>query len=399
MRTIILISIFAFMFSGAGVKTVQENETMTRYGNQITPSDLKEYLSIIASDALEGRRTGARGQKMAAAFISSQFQEGGLAAPLEGSYYQPVDLFSSVPAIVFIRAGGTRFDNFDEILYTGSMDSGGEVQADVVFAGKGAEEDYTQVDVHDKAVVLLTQSLGQVATLKAVVQLARTKGAKIVFVVSESSPEDFHAYVGTRKGFFSSGGLSLKKPEQGAPNKGVFVINQPVAEKLFNTTFDKLRKAADPKKKSLKKIKPGKVSYQVSIQTNILRTENVLGYLEGSDKKDELVIVTAHYDHIGISLTGEDRINNGADDDGSGTVSVVELAKIFAKAKREGHGPRRSILFMTVTAEELGLLGSQYYVEHPVYPLAKTVVDLNIDMIGRTDQEHRDSTNYVYVIG
>ena len=392
--------IFAFVFSGSGLRTAQDNETVTHYGNQIAPSDLKEYLSIIASDALEGRRTGTRGQKMAAAFIASQFQESGLTAPQEGSYYQPVDLLSSVPATVFIRAAGTRFDNFGEIIYTGSADTGGEVVADLVFAGKGSEEDYAQVDVHDKSVLLLAGPLGPVGALRTIVQLARTKGAKMVFVVSESSSEEFHAFVGTRKGFFSSGSLSLKKPEEGTSNKGVFVINQFVAEKLFNITFEKLRQAAeDPKKKFLKKIKPGKVSYQVAMQINMLRTENVLGYLEGSDKKDELVIVTAHYDHIGISGTGEDKINNGADDDGSGTVSVMELAKVFAKAKREGHGPRRSMLFMTVTGEELGLLGSQYYVEHPVYPLATTVVDLNIDMIGRTDAEHKDSTNYVYVIG
>ncbi len=392
--------IFVILFLTFRVSLAQENETIMQYGNQITPSDLKEYLSIIASDALEGRRTGTRGQKMAAAFISSQFQENGLAAPLDGSYYQPIDLFASTSATVFVRAGGVRFDNYDEIIYTGSMDTGGEVQNDLVFAGNGTEADYAQVDVHDKAVLLLSGTLGPASGLRALAQLARTKGAKMVFVVSGSSSEEFHAYVNTRKAFFSSGALSLKKPEEGTSNKGVFIVNQPVAEKLFNTKFDQLRKAAeDPRKKSLKKIKAGKVSYQVMSQLSTLKTENVLGYLEGSDKKDELVIVTAHYDHIGLAGMGEDRINNGADDDGSGTVSVIELGKIFAKAKREGHGPRRSMLFMTVTAEELGLFGSEYYVEHPVYALANTVVDLNIDMIGRTDAEHRDSASYVYVIG
>jgi Zn-dependent M28 family amino/carboxypeptidase len=131
-----------------------------------------------------------------------------------------------------------------------------------------------------------------------------------------------------------------------------------------------------------------------------LRTENVLGYLEGSDKKDELVIITAHYDHIGKRKSGEgDLINNGADDDGSGTTAVMELAKIFAQAKKDGKGPRRSMLFMTVTGEEKGLLGSDYYTQHPVFPLASTVVDLNIDMIGRRDAQHKDSAPYIYVIG
>jgi Zn-dependent M28 family amino/carboxypeptidase len=112
------------------------------------------------------------------------------------------------------------------------------------------------------------------------------------------------------------------------------------------------------------------------------------------------VVVTAHYDHIGKRRSGDgDLINNGADDDGSGTVAVMQLAKVFARAKAEGKGPRRSILFMTVSAEEKGLFGSAYYTKNPVYPLDKTVVNLNIDMIGRRDAQHKDSIPYVYVIG
>ena len=126
-----------------------------------------------------------------------------------------------------------------------------------------------------------------------------------------------------------------------------------------------------------------------------------MGFLEGTDKKDELVVVTAHYDHIGKRSRGEgDLINNGADDDGSGTVAVMSLAKAFTQAKKDGKGPRRSMLFMTVAAEEVGLLGSQYYTDKdPVFPLANTVVNLNVDMIGRTDPGHKDSAPYVYVIG
>jgi Zn-dependent M28 family amino/carboxypeptidase len=113
-----------------------------------------------------------------------------------------------------------------------------------------------------------------------------------------------------------------------------------------------------------------------------------------------VVVITAHYDHVGISANATgDKINNGADDDGSGTVGVLALAKAFVQAKQEGNGPRRSILFMTVTGEEKGLLGSEYYSENPIYALDKTVVNLNIDMIGRRDPQHKDSAPYVYVIG
>src|SRR5690606_30804871 len=122
----------------------------------------------------------------------------------------------------------------------------------------------------------------------------------------------------------------------------------------------------------------------------------VLGFLEGTDLKDELIVISAHYDHVGVE-NGE--IFNGADDDGSGTTGVLEMARAFTKSKRDGHGPRRSILFLAVTAEEKGLLGSDYYSRYPVFPLKNTVSNLNIDMIGRIDPPHESNPNYIYLIG
>ena len=129
---------------------------------------------------------------------------------------------------------------------------------------------------------------------------------------------------------------------------------------------------------------------------NLPDSENIWAYIEGSEKPNEVLVISAHYDHVGIK--GED-IYNGADDDGSGTVAVIEMAKAFAKAKKQGHGPKRSILFLHVTGEEHGLHGSRYYSENPLFPLANTVADINIDMIGRRDVEHAKTNNYVYVIG
>lgn len=124
-------------------------------------------------------------------------------------------------------------------------------------------------------------------------------------------------------------------------------------------------------------------------------SENILAFIPGSEKPDEVIVVSAHYDHVGIK---NGVIYNGADDDGSGTVAVMEIAKAFQSAKKAGHGPKRSVLFLHVTGEEHGLLGSKYYAEHPVFPLANTVVNLNIDMIGRCDPDNCGK-NYVYVIG
>ncbi|WP_332452840.1 M28 family metallopeptidase [Chryseobacterium aquaticum] len=128
---------------------------------------------------------------------------------------------------------------------------------------------------------------------------------------------------------------------------------------------------------------------------NLPDSENILAFIEGSEKPEEIIVISAHYDHVG---TQNGVVYNGADDDGSGTVAVMEIAKAFQSAKKAGNGPKRSILFLHVTGEEHGLFGSEYYSDNPVFPLANTVVDLNIDMIGRDDPENRGK-NYVYVIG
>ncbi len=127
-------------------------------------------------------------------------------------------------------------------------------------------------------------------------------------------------------------------------------------------------------------------------------SENVVAFIKGSEKPDEIIVVSAHLDHIGISSNGE--INNGADDDGSGTIAILEIAEAFKMAEEDGNGPKRSILFLHVTGEEIGLFGSRYYTDvDPIFPLENTVANLNIDMIGRVDPKHEDSKNYLYLIG
>jgi hypothetical protein len=388
-------SAFAWFFAGC-FSLYAQDPVAQQYGNLITPGDLKEYLSILASDAMEGRETGKRGQKMAAAFISAHFQELGLAGPVQGAYLQPVDLYTSMPGEIYIKAGQNQYKNLEEMVYYGSADSNGEITLPVVFAGKGRKEDFDQVSVEGKAALIL---LATGDNFRAASTLAREKGAKMILFFNPDSAES-KKLIEQFGSYLAGGSLSLKKPE--SRNAGVFFVSPELATKLVNSDIEKLNNAiaADVKKAALKKVKPGTFTYKTSSIVSTKRSENVLGYLEGSDKKDEVVIITAHYDHIGKKEKGEgDLINNGADDDGSGTVAVMELAKIFAQAKKDGKGPRRSMLFMTVTGEEEGLLGSEYYSENPIFPLDKTVVDLNIDMIGRRDAQHKDSAPYVYVIG
>jgi hypothetical protein len=128
------------------------------------------------------------------------------------------------------------------------------------------------------------------------------------------------------------------------------------------------------------------------------KVRNVIGVLRGSDPvlKDTYVLVTAHYDHLGMRTTGEDKIYNGANDDGSGTVSVIELGSALAKLKQH---PKRSIVFMTLFGEERGLLGSRYYGAHPIFPIAKTIADVNLEQIGRTDDDEGPRVSAVSMTG
>ena len=125
-------------------------------------------------------------------------------------------------------------------------------------------------------------------------------------------------------------------------------------------------------------------------------SKNILAFIKGSEFPNEVIVISAHYDHLGMK--GEE-VYNGADDNASGSSALMELAQSFQLAKKQGNGPKRSILFLHLTGEEIGLYGSQYYIENPVFSLDSTLVDLNIDMVGRVDKEHLDNKEYIYLIG
>ena len=125
-------------------------------------------------------------------------------------------------------------------------------------------------------------------------------------------------------------------------------------------------------------------------------SENVLAYIKGSEKPDEVLIISGHLDHLGME---DDTIHFGADDNGSGSMAITEIAEAFKLAEQQGHSPKRSILFLHLTGEEIGLFGSKFYIENPLFKLDKTIANLNIDMIGRVDDRHEDNSNYIYIIG
>ncbi len=183
----------------------------------------------------------------------------------------------------------------------------------------------------------------------------------------------------------AKGSLSVKADNEGFIN---ILFNEKTATTLFPDIFE-----SDESKSVITDL-----TLNLTNDNNSISSENVVAFVKGSTKPNEYVVISAHLDHIGITDKGE--INNGADDDGSGTVALLEIAEAFKKAVEAGQGPKRSIVFLHVTGEEKGLLGSQYYTDHdPIFPLAQTVVNLNIDMIGRIDPEREGGRNYVYLIG
>ena len=384
-----------------------------KYAETITQADLKDNLTILASDAMEGRETGERGQKMAAAFIAFHFEKLGLKPVVkEGtaySYFQKINLEKSWPGETYVTVNGKKLMNGEELAYWGRKNMTRETSIEVVFLGDGNENVFHEVDVKGKAVVILASGSG-FRQWRALSGKAQDEGALLTLLAVADDEASFNALKPQLKRF---GGPSLGFKQESSEAGGVFMISQPIVSEIFGVTAAQLKKAADSetagKKGSLKKIKNGNITYLITRKSETVTTENVLGLLEGTDKKEEILVVSSHYDHIGRIKSeanqipsGQpyvDEINNGADDDGSGTTSVMEIAQAFAEAKKAGKGPRRSILFLCVTGEEKGLLGSQYYVEHPVFPLKNTVADLNIDMIGRFDPEHRDNREFVYLIG
>lgn len=375
------------------------------YANSITAEDLKKHLYIVAGAEMEGRETATEGQRKAAAYIQNYFKELGLAPGVNGGYQQYYPVYQDSLVKASIEINGKKFQPFTDFAVTlGSANSSTFMNSEVVFVGYGISDstrnDYKGIDARGKVVLVLAGSppaAAQPATtaprrgfgVSPVIEAALKNGAIAVFQVQPGFPRRTGSSRGNQ---YVSGFRKTIYPN-------LYAISDQMAESIMGADYAAAKdamKAGNPQAKSY----AANIFVEFSKAIVEMQSSNVIGFLEGTDKKDEYVFLTAHYDHIGKNpATGV--INYGADDDGSGTVSILELAEAFVKAKAAGKGPRRSIVFMTVSGEEKGLWGSAYYGDHPVYPLEKTTVDLNIDMIGRIDPKRKigDSTNYVFVVG
>jgi hypothetical protein len=290
---------------------------------------------------------------------------------------------------VSLKIGKNKLTLNEDFVFVGDADMKRNKKTDLVFLGLASDENISKVEVEGKMVGLwaIGNNVGQA------INKVMDAGAIGALIVTMEGQANFDRMANRYKSLTGKGRMGFDKPTEQKP---VFMVSSIKMGELFETPVDVLKEAA---KNDPSIIPSQKAVFKVVKQKVYVDTENVMAFLEGTDKKEEVLVISSHYDHIGVSSTGE--INNGADDDGSGTVSVMEIAEAFAQAARDGYSPRRSILFLNVTGEEKGLLGSEYYSENPVFPLENTVNNINIDMVGRIDYEYQDAENqdYVYVIG
>ena len=376
-----------------GQATLQET-----YATSISANELKEKLYTYASDEFEGRETGTKGQKMAIEYLKNTYTELEIsAAKGDGNYFQNVPLVEVKTPVVSIAIDEISFEYYTDFISIADDETNTINTDEVVFVGYGIKNarynDYKELDVRGKVVIAIggepKDSLGVYNVsgseenskwsngrqeLSSKRNAAKDLGAKAFFLINQSLFQRYSTYYKAREERGGESNLALDVKED--PMYG-FLVSEEMGSKLLNTTTIKID------------------FEQIS---KPITSENVAAMIKGSEKPDEYVILSAHLDHVGMH---DGEVFNGADDDGSGTVAILEIAEAFKTAQKNGHGPKRSIIFLHVTGEEKGLLGSQYYTDYdPIVPLAQTITNLNIDMIGRTDPKRLEGErNYIYLIG
>ncbi len=389
--------------------------TQPKRNPEITSAEVYAHIKYLASDELEGRRSGSKGARLAAAYLEREFKEYGL-KPMgdAGGFLQKFEFISGVKlgsqnALSTNVKGAKAQSKLDVDFRPLGFSGSGSYDGEIVFAGYGISapdqkyDDYQGMDVKGKAVLVLRFSpagdsphndFTQFTSMRYKVSKAKEMGAKaILFATGPADSDDDK--------------LMRFNYDQNAGNAGIPAVNitQAFADRLLMTAGKKLKDLQ--KEINEKKVPQSFICSKVdiSLKTEVLetkeQTENVVGFLEGNDPnlKNDVLVIGAHYDHLGYGGEGSgslkpdtSAIHNGADDNASGTAGLLELAQYFASRKNE---VRRSILFLAFSGEELGLLGSAYYANNPTVPLDRMMVMMNMDEIGRL----KDRKLIVYGMG
>ena len=420
MKKIIFGLLFLFSANWALAQASAEvvsDDSAIQMAATITADDMRKHLNILASDEFEGRETGTEGNAKAAKYIANHFKSLGL--PTIGddnSYYQNVAFTWTRWDEASIHVKGERFKHLWEFLSFPSRNvSQTELNTkEVVFLGFGIDDpnysDYKGKNVRGKVIMIYKgEPLDKNGNSRVTgtpepsewttnwekkLMAAHKAGVKTVLIIEN----DLQKEISSNRSQLVGPKMTLGKNNSGEKYANSCYISTNVAKAIMGKRTRKVIKSRDKiRKKGTSKSVKMKTDFKLVQKKNerTLIGDNVLGYIEGTDPKlkDELVVVTAHYDHLG--KRGDD-IYNGADDNGSGTTTVLEVAEALVEAKKQGVGPRRSVLVMLVTGEEKGLLGSQYYAEHPIFPIENTIANVNVDMVGScllyTSPSPRDAT-------
>ena len=379
-------------------------------GEQITTQKLKEHITTLAADSMAGREVGQPGETMAAEYMSNYFKNIGIPTYKDSTYYQNIPLQERQIETAIININEKEY-SYKEDFYT--YPSFGEIKinsSEIVFLGYGIDtKNYSDYTINTEGRVLLILSgepknkTGNYIVSggkdrspesgdRFKLSKAKEKGAKAVLFISENYQSDYKK----AEHKIEHPGVSLMKKQEPIP---FFHISKKMAYDILDSKkIEKLKKKIKSKNKSHNKLIQKNIVLTTKNKDVFFSGKNVLGFIEGCDPelKNEIIVITAHYDHIGVI---DGLIHNGADDNATGTSAILEIAAAFQLAKKAGHNFKRSILCFPNSAEEKGLLGSYYYVENPVFPLENTIACLNVDMIGRMDEFHQNDSNYVYLIG
>lgn len=386
-------------FSGAG----QQNALKS-----ITVQELKEHLNFIASDSLQGRSfdTPVNGLKITAEYLKNEAENMGLKPGDEG-YFQEFELVSS--RVNKGKTGLKIYSNSNDLIYKtdslvtlNGIEEKENISGEIVFTGFGWEDektnynDFDGLNIQNKIVLVAAGTpesfLDDYDWNRKVeeqkIESILKKGAKAVLIAT--SPNEIGNRLYNRIQRWSNRARYKIRSELEPKNHKFTVIPAHVADKILEgeNRFNELLSSISKNKKSNSfTIQGKKMDLKIERQTEVYSAKNVVAMIEGNDSvlKNECIVYMAHYDHLGMDRDG--KIFNGADDNGSGIVALLEMAEAYQQLKTK---PRRSIVFVWVTAEEIGLYGSQFYTQHPVFPLEKTITAINLDMIGRV-YESRDS--------
>lgn len=405
----------------AGVLTlyaqkVTKDTRAVSFANTIVADDLEKHLKILASDEYEGRETCKPGQKKAADYLFNYYENLKL-DPLNNTdiYFQRLPLIVQQPKGLSMEWNGQKLKYGDDYTCPSGMLDGTFSTDSIVFIGYGIEDknysDYKGVDVKGKVVMVLNNEPVDKKGISMIsgeedpsewttnpgkkIETARAHGARAVITIRKDLQSKMMRIM---KRSFSERILI----DEGKNNRFHFLEIHVASEALKGLigkalNIKKIEKAIKKKGQSVHKTIGAKVVLTANGNIKHCESENVAAVIKGAKYPGEFVFITSHYDHIGVLPNGE--INNGADDDGSGTVSVLEIAEAFARAVKAGYRPKRTVIFLNFAGEEKGLLGSRYWVENMPMDYGSVVADLNIDMVGRIDKKHEGNGNYIYLIG